>query len=208
MDQLEEIFTLTLDSKVRERFDALLANALNDQDGPLHLISTIRSDFMMGFSELPKLQDHLTDPGRYFLKPMDENGLRDVVQTPARLVRLRWSDDSLPDDIVKEARGEPGALPLVENLLRLLWGNMKYSGANELSRKHYNELGGVGGALAKSADSLLETLGKGKENALNLLTALVKLGGEIQDTQDTRRTITKSVALSAAGGGESGRGHT
>jgi formylglycine-generating enzyme required for sulfatase activity len=202
VDQLEEIFTLTLDSNFRERFDALLANALNDQDGPLQLITTIRSDFMMRFSELPKLQDHLTDPSRYFLKPMDENGLKDVVQTPARLARLRWSDDSLPDDIVKEARGEPGALPLVENLLRLLWGNMKNSGANELSRKHYNELGGVGGALAKSADSLLESLGKEKDNALNLLTALVNVGGQTQDTQDTRRTITKSVALRAAGGGD------
>lgn len=36
---------------------------------------------------------------------------------------------------------------------------------------------------------------------MNLLTALVNVGGHNQDIQDTRRTIPKSVALQAAGGG-------
>jgi formylglycine-generating enzyme required for sulfatase activity len=202
IDQLEEIFTLTQDGKVRDRFDALLANALSDQDGPLHVVTTIRSDFMMRFTALPCLQALLHEKAsRYLLTPIDNYGLKDVVFTPAKLAGLRWSDELLPDDIVKEARGEPGALPLVENLLRLLWLEAQSNKSETLSRKIYNELGGVGGALAKSADALLESLGDGKEKALNLLTALVNVGGERQDTQDTRRTVPKSVALKAAGGG-------
>lgn len=202
IDQLEEVFTLTQDGKVRERFDALLVNALSDQDGPLHLVTTIRSDFMMQFNALPRLQDLLPEKAfRYLLTPINDCGLKDVVRTPAKLAGLHWSDDLLPDDIVKEASGEPGALPLIENLLRLLWLESRNKQSNTLSRQVYNELGGVGGALAKSADALLESLGEGKQQALNLLTAMVNVGENRQDIQDTRRTIPKSVALQAAGGG-------
>ncbi|MEO5863596.1 MAG: formylglycine-generating enzyme family protein, partial [Nitrospiraceae bacterium] len=202
IDQLEEVFTLTQDGKVRDRFDALLASALSDQDGPLHLVTTIRSDFMMQFTALPRLQALLHEKAfRYLLNPIDGNGLKDVVRAPAELAGLRWSDDVLPDEIVQEARDEPGALPLVENLLRLMWLESRNTQSNMLSRQVYNDLGGVGGALAKSADALLEGLGDGKQKALNLLTALVNVGGQGQDIQDTRRTIPKSVALQAAGGG-------
>lgn len=200
IDQLEEIFTHPQDSNVRQRFDTLLANALGDQDGPLHLITTIRSDFMMQFSTLPHLQKLLPDKAyRYFLAPVDEHGLKDIVRTPARLAGLQWSDDQLQEDIVQEARGEPGALPLVENLLRLLWLEARKEKHNTLSRAVYRQLGGVGGALANSADALLESLGGRKQQALDLLTALVNVGR--QDIQDTRRTVPKSLALDAAGGG-------
>jgi hypothetical protein len=202
IDQLEEVFTLTQDGKVRERFDALLANALSDQDGPLHLVTTIRSDFMKQFPALPRLQGLLSEKAaRYLLNPIDGNGLKDVVRTPAKLAGLCWSDESLPDEIVEAARDEPGALPLVENLLRLLWLEAHDKQSTTLSRSAYNELGGVGGALATSADALLASLGEGKQKALSLLTALVNVGGG-QDTQDTRRTISKAVALHAAGGGD------
>jgi hypothetical protein len=202
IDQLEEVFTLTQDRNVRERFDALLAQALADQDGPLHLITTIRSDFMMQFASLPCLQAHLKDKAcRYLLNPINAKGLRAIVRVPAELAGLRWSDEELPDDVVQEARDEPGALPLVENLLRLLWLESRKTESKALSRQAYNDLGGVGGALAKSADALLASLGAGKQHALNLLTALVNLGGHSEDMHDTRRTISKSVALQAAGGG-------
>jgi hypothetical protein len=185
-----------VDEKLRSRFDILLAEALTDLDGPLHLITTIRSDFMLHFNALPHLQALLNEnAARYFLEPMNEIGLRDVVQSPARIAGLCWSDDALPGDIVEEARREPSALPLIENVLRLLWHRRN---RNVLGRDIYRELGGVGGALAKSADGLLESLGAAKENALEMLVALVKVGRE---TQDTRRTITKAMAIEAAGGG-------
>nr|MBA3967207.1 TIR domain-containing protein [Nitrospirales bacterium] len=205
VDQLEELFTLTTDNARRARFDALLANALTDQDGPLHLLTTIRTDFMMQFNAVPRLQALLNEKAaRYFLTPITEYGLKDVVRTPARLTGLTWSDPELPTDIVKEASGEPGALPLVENLLRLLWHEARNRQSHTLSRQIFNELGGVGGALAKSADALLDSLGDGKQKALHLLTSLVNVGSASQDMQDTRRTVPKAVALQAAGGGPEG----
>lgn len=201
VDQLEEVFTHTEDVTLRGCFDALIANALTDLDGCFHLVTTIRSDFMMRFVALPRLQALLNEnASRYFLEPVQRAGLIDIVRTPARLAGLQWSDDILPDDIVEQASGEPGALPLVQNLLRLLWQKRRHG--DVLSRDDYRALGGVGGALAQSADQLIESLGEAKESALNLLTALVSIGQSSHEGQDSRRTITKADAIRAAGSGQ------
>lgn len=162
------------------------------------------ADVMMQFHVVPRLHKVLDDlASSYFLPPIDQVGLQEIVQTPARLVGLTWSDPQLPEDIVKEASGEPGALPLVENLLYLLWTEAHKVQSQTLSRQVYNDLGGVGGALAKSADALVGSFGKeGKQHALHLLTALVTVGSASRERQDTRRTITKAMALDAAGGGK------
>jgi formylglycine-generating enzyme required for sulfatase activity len=197
VDQLEEVFTLTEKPEIRARFDALLAAALEDLDGPLHLVTTVRSDFMMRFGELPHLEGLLNEKaGRYFLQPMGVESLRDIVRSPARLAGLRWGEETLPERIIEEAVAERGALPLVGNLLYLLWQEREN---HVLSARSYRNLGGVGGALAKSADSLLESLGKeGRVRVRKLLLELVKPGRE---SQDTKRTITLDTALKAAGGG-------
>ena len=97
VDQLEELFTLTARPEDRARFEALLAEALGDLDGPLHLITTVRSDFMARFAELERLARLLKESaGRYPLLPIGEAGLKDVVHTPARLAGLHWSEASLP----------------------------------------------------------------------------------------------------------------
>lgn len=200
VDQLEELFTLTAKTEDRTRFDAMLAEALRDLDGPLHLVTTVRSDFLVRFAELPELQGLLNNAaGRYLLPPISEAGLKDVVRTPARLAGLRWSEDSLPDYIVSEAVAESGALPLVGNLLRLLWDERD---GHMLSARVYRELGGPGGALARRADLLLASLDSdvrnGRDRARRLLLELVEPG---HGSQDSRRTITREMALGAAGGG-------
>ena len=197
VDQLEEVFTLTNKAEDRAQFDALLAEAVKDLDSPLHLITTIRSDFMLRFRDLPRLEELLNESaGRYLLRSMTEAGLRDVVRTPARLAGLHWSDDALPDEIVGEAIAEPGALPLVGNLLRLLWNERD---DHVLTAAAYRQLGGLGGALAGRADQLLDSLGPdGKERARKLLLGLVEPG---RKSEDSRRTITREMALDAAGHG-------
>ena len=101
---------------------------------------------MVRFAELPRLQGLLNNAaGRYLLPPVSEAGLKDIVRTPARLAGLHWSEASLPDDIVSEAIAEPGASPLVGNLLRLLWDERD---GHVLSARVYRELGGLVGALA------------------------------------------------------------
>jgi formylglycine-generating enzyme required for sulfatase activity len=196
VDQLEEIFTLVEAAEHRQRFDALLAAALADRDGSLHLITTIRSDFTIRFNELPQLQMLINERAeRYYLQPITRTGLVDVVHTPTRLAGFTWSEATLPERIIDDAVQEPAALPLVSNLLQLLWQRRD---DHVLSAQVYQELGGVGGALARSADALVDRLGPtGKTCARDLLLGLVHVG---RGSADTRRTITRETAVAAAGG--------
>jgi hypothetical protein len=104
----------------RKRFDALLANALQDAECPLFLISTVRADFLDRFEQLPRLQAiYNSHCKRYFLPAISEHGLREIIEQPARLAGLDVSEVSTA--IIEDARDEIGALPLVENALFTLW---------------------------------------------------------------------------------------
>jgi hypothetical protein len=200
VDQFEELFTLTKDPGMRPRFDALPGNALTDGEGPLHLITTIRNDFLHRMPELPRLWALLDQGamGRYLLAPITPAGLRDLISSPARLVGLEW-DPGLPEQIIEEALREPGALPLVANLLRLPWDGLE--GGKRFTWTAYKRLGGLGGALARSADRLLGALSESdQQRARCLLLALIE---PVPEGQAARRTITKTMALDAAGGGSS-----
>ena len=123
MDQLEELFAPLVPADARTRFDALLAAALADPDGPLHLITTIRSDFTLNQQqEMPALCALINEKAaRYVVGPIGRAGLNEVVRNPARLAGLTWDEVTLPGRIVDDAADTPNPLPLVGNLLWLLW---------------------------------------------------------------------------------------
>lgn len=197
VDQFEEIFTICNDTAIRSHFDALITSALNDPDVSFHLITTIRSDFTLQFEQLPKLASLLSRRAeRYYLNPIDEKGLREVLRNSMRRAGLQWDEPTLPERIITSTGREHSALPLVNKLLWLLWQRRV---GNVLSARVYEELGGVGGALARSADELINSLGKdNKKRARQLLLRLIKIS---DDSEPTRRTISLATATRAAGGG-------
>ncbi len=200
VDQLEELFTFA-DPDERKRFDRLLATALEDADCPLFLISTVRADFLDRFEDLPRLVSVRNRFGRaWTLPPIGADGLREVIDGPARLAGL--NADEVRDAIIADARDEAGALPLVENALHWLWE--RRTGAR-LSGEQFHHEGGLAGILSRSADGLLDGLATVlKERALDLLFRLVKVDPE--GRRHTRRRMPLAAAVEIAGGGEQGRG--
>ena len=83
IDQFEELFTFAEEGE-RQRFDRLLAAALNDPDCPLFVVSTVRADFLDRFEDLPELRGVRNRLGRHWtLAPIGADGLREVIQGPA-----------------------------------------------------------------------------------------------------------------------------
>jgi hypothetical protein len=104
IDQFEELFTFA-DPEDRGRFDRLLAAALADADCPLFVISTVRSDFLDRFEELPRLvgvRNHAARP--WTLPSVTADGLREIFSGRARLARLDVSE--IKEVMVAEARDE------------------------------------------------------------------------------------------------------
>lgn len=198
IDQFEEVFGPQVPEADRERFDRVLAVALADRDGPLHLITTIRSDFTLQQQQtMPRLCALINEQaGRHTVLRISDTGLKEIVRNPARLAGLVWDEPMLPTRIVDEAKQTPNPLPLLGNLLWLMWQRRE---GRKLLAKVNHELGGVGGALAKSAETLWLSLDDdSRHRARGLLLKLVSVGS---DRADTRRTISRAVALQAAGGG-------
>lgn len=196
IDQFEELFTFA-EEQPRKQFDALLATALQDPQCPLFVITTVRADFLDRFEMLTKLQGIYNDHcKRYFLPQISEQGLREIIQQPAKLAGLDVSDVS--EMVIRDAVGEIGALPLVENGLHYLWEQRQ---GNKLSVQLYTGKGGLAGLLSTQADQLLNQLGADKKYALKLLLRLTRINNE---GHHTRRRITREEAIHVAGKGERG----
>jgi hypothetical protein len=202
VDQFEELFTFA-EEGARRHFDALLAHALQDSECPLFVISTVRADFLDRFEQLPCLQSIYNGHCRRFLlSSISEAGLRDAVEMPARLAGLDIREVSVA--ILEDARGEIGALPLVENALSVLWGERQ---GNRLSGERYRAQNGIVGMLSIEADALLDRIGaevpKGREGALELLLTLTRINDE---GRHTRQRIRRKEAVRIAGNGDDVRG--
>ncbi len=192
LEQMEELFTIG--AADCPRLDELVSAALAAPDSPLRLLTTLRSDFIHRLEQMPRLARQLNAATRYHLRAMEEEALTQVIQGMARCAGLRLSE-GLPARMVRDVRSEGSQLPLLGHALRGLWSLR--SGAL-LTHERYEQLGGVGGALAKQAEQLLDGLGtEGRERAKWLLLALVQVG---RGVPDTRRPRTRQEVLAAAGG--------
>jgi Tol biopolymer transport system component len=116
IDQFEELQTAVLEN-FRGRFAGLLTD-LADHNR-LRIVASLRADFLGGLSRDEILARLLTG-NSFILHPPGAAALRMIIREPARLVGATIVD-SLIDELVEEARREPGALPLLAFTLERLY---------------------------------------------------------------------------------------
>lgn len=199
VDQLEEIFTHTADPAARQAFVSRLWALAREQGGP-SIITTLRVDFLGQCGELVLDPDAglrldavaYDEEHRVFVAQMKPAQMREVVEEPARRVGLAL-DPGLAARMIADVGAEPGALPLLEYTLDLLW---QRRAGRALSTARYEELGGVFGALERMADEVLEGLDEAqREAARRLLPRLVGVGES--GAHDTRQRVPIARLLPA-----------
>ncbi|HEU4535065.1 MAG TPA: SUMF1/EgtB/PvdO family nonheme iron enzyme, partial [Polyangiaceae bacterium] len=177
IDQAEELLTLS-DPADRDAADAAVA-ALDALPG-VRVLASLRTDFLARFAALPNLGE---DVARvlYFLRPLSPARVREVIVGPAEATGLRFESEAMVDELAAAANAG-GGLPLLQFALAELW---KARDAREgvIPRAALDALGGVGGALAKHADSIVLTLPPAQRaEARRILVRLVTL----EDTRARR----------------------
>jgi class 3 adenylate cyclase/tRNA A-37 threonylcarbamoyl transferase component Bud32/energy-coupling factor transporter ATP-binding protein EcfA2 len=173
VDQFEELFTLCDDPERRRRFiDALL-----DHPGPVAI--GVRADLYGQLSTHAGLARAVAD-NQILLGAMTEPELQRAVTEPARLAGLRL-EPGLVDLVLRDVAGEPGALPLLSHALRATWERRD---GRTLTLEGYRDSGGVGSAVAQTADTLVDSVSSDQRALVRgLFLRLTELGEGIEDTR-------------------------
>ncbi|WP_437994643.1 nSTAND1 domain-containing NTPase [Sorangium sp. So ce145] len=153
IDQFEELFTLGTPVGEREAFLACLAGVADDASSPLRVVLAVRSDFLERMAEHEHFMAAMTR-GLVFLRPMGREGLREALMKPIEAARHEIEDPAMIEGLLDALETTRGALPLLQFTAARLW-EMRDRGRRLLTRESYEALGGVAGALASHADTVL-----------------------------------------------------
>jgi serine/threonine protein kinase/WD40 repeat protein len=170
VDQFEELFTLNPPG-TQTLFAELLGRLAIEHD--VHVLLSMRDDFLFhcqAHEPLRTVFSELTPLG-----PLVGGALRRALVQPASRCGYRFEDDDLVAEMLAEVEGERGTLPLLAFAVSRLWEEREGS-AGLLTREAYQRIGGVGGALGRHAEEVLERIGEDREPVVrevfrNLVTA-------------------------------------
>jgi serine/threonine protein kinase len=170
VDQFEELFTQN-PIEVQNDFAELLGMLPLKAD--VHVLLSMRDDFLLhcqSFEALAPVFSEMTPLG-----PPTGASLRRAIVQPALKCGYRFEDESVVEEMLGEVEGERGSLPMVAFAAARLW-ERRDRDTGLLTREAYEQIGGVGGALAQHAEAALEKAGEDqipvvRELFRNLVTA-------------------------------------
>jgi serine/threonine protein kinase/WD40 repeat protein len=185
VDQFEELFTLH-PPDVQGRFCEFLGRVAREAD--VRLIVSVRDDFFIRCCEQAPLAPVLNELTA--ILPLGRDALRQALVEPARVLGYRFEDEALVDEVVDAVEGSRAALPLLAFAVARLWEHRDLK-QQVLTREGYRRIGGVDGALAQHAETILDRIGTGREQVVReMFRSLVTADG-------TRAVIERDDLLSA-----------
>ena len=156
VDQTEELYTQVADPAERLAFTACLAGVADDATAPTRVVVSLRSDFLDRVSEDEAFMAEVTQ-GLFFLTAPQGDGLRDALVQPAEMAGYRFESPQLVEQMLEGLQSIQGALPLLQFAATRMW-DARDPARKLLTQRAYDEMGGIAGALATHADSVLAAL--------------------------------------------------
>jgi WD40 repeat protein/serine/threonine protein kinase len=190
VDQLEELFTHGHDASLCGRFIRMLFGAADHPDDPVRVVLAVRDDFLYRVVEAAGPRGETSQVS--FVRSPDARAMREILLRPLEAAGYAFDDRRLVDEIVSDVQAEAASLPLLQFTARTLWERCDRQ-RRLLCRADYEAMGGVGGALARYADGVIESLSPPQmQLARDLLLRLVSAEG-------TRRVLAEDDLLEELG---------
>ncbi len=117
---------------------------------------------------------------------MRPDELRSAMETPAKKAGLSFAPPELVDQIMNDVGSEEGRLPLLQFALKETWERRE--GSN-LTAAAYTAVGGVTGAIKKTAEAAYERLTAAQKDAARRLFLRLVTPGEGQEDTRARSVI-------------------
>ncbi|GAA1765488.1 nSTAND1 domain-containing NTPase [Agromyces humatus] len=181
VDQLEELFHVGFPPDEVHGVGELIAEAASSRI----VVATVRSDFLDECSAEPSLAGLLSESVQ-LVGAMDKQDLRAAIEQPALRAGLRL-EAGLTELILRDASGHSTALPLLSHALVETWLRRE---ASVLTVAGYEEVGGLTGAIARTAEHLFDELTPTQRDVCrSTMLRLVELG---PDGRPMRRYAKRS----------------
>lgn len=185
IDQFEEIFTLAAEKGEVDRLLQLLTGAVTAPRSRVRALISLRADFYdrpLVHREFGCLIQVRTE----VVVPMGAEEMSQAISEPAARVGLQVEPE-LITAIVSDVGEQPGALPLLQFALTELFERRE---GRRLTLAAYQDMGGVLGALGRTAEQIYQDLGESEQDAARqVFLRLVRLG---EGVEDTRRRVLRS----------------
>lgn len=176
VDQFEELFRYKRNENIDEvtAFISLLIESSSQREVSIHVVITMRSDFLGDASLFPGLPEILND--NQFLTPrLTREQTKEAIEGPA-WVCGGYLENQLVTTLLNDIGVDHDQLPLLQNSLMIMWSNaLEESGRNVGSRDEdnpvvltisdYDKIGKIKSALSDHADKVYEKLSE-KQRAI------------------------------------------
>ena len=194
VDQWEELYAMAPPPEDKERvthyedvekFIELLVAAASGAGSRANIVMTVRADFYNPLIRNPRLAS-LLPKQQVNIPPMSREDLRSAIETPAKMAGLSFAPPKLVDRILEDVGLEEGRLPLLQFALKEIWGRQQ---GERLTAEAYTEVGGVAGAIEKTAQDAYERLTPSQRDATRRLFLRLVTPGEGQADTRARSVI-------------------
>ncbi len=172
VDQFEEIFFQDYQPKNQndiKAFVALLLASVNQQDIPIYVAITLRSEFVSACARFPEFSESMNS-GQFLISYLTRKDLEKVIIEPARKVGDKVETD-LVNHLLEEMENGPDQLPLLQHCLRRIWhravsrsktegttSDLSNTNGVAMTIQDYEAVGGLKNALSNHADEVFQKL--------------------------------------------------
>ena len=204
-DQFEELFRFRTHRRADQEADDgaafvnLLIEAARQRELPIHVVLTMRSDFLGDCARFRDLPEMLND-GQYLIPRLKRDQKRASIEGPVAVSGAHIAP-RLTQRLLNDAGDDPDALPVMQHALMRTWDAWNAAGTPDrpIDLEHYDAIGGMARSLSQHADQAyasLSAIAGAQAAARSLFRGLCELGA---DYRETRRPTTLDSLCEVAG---------
>ena len=203
IDQFEELFrfkrmadTIAADDEAAA-FVKLFLTAVQQEEVPIYVVLTMRSDFLGDCAQFRGLPESIND-SQYLIPRMTRDQRRSAVEGPVAVGEATITP-RLVNRVLNDMGDNPDQLPILQHAMMRAWRRWSKNHAPDepLDLQHYEAIGGMTGALSQHADEIYQALDERSQAvAEKLFKCLTEKG---PDNREIRRPTSLAEVCAVAG---------
>ncbi|KAB8317003.1 hypothetical protein SD81_024120, partial [Tolypothrix campylonemoides VB511288] len=160
VDQFEELFRFKQNSPRKDSGDEaaafvkLLLEATQQQELPIYVVLTMRSDFLGDCAQFRDLPEAIND-SQYLIPRLTRDQLQAAITGPVDVGEAQITP-RLVNRLLNDVGDNPDQLPILQHALMRTWNYHKIGELIDLH--HYHAIGGMDKALSQHADEIYHQL--------------------------------------------------